>query len=42
MISRSRNGTILIERGDLSKFHSLENELTGTTSMKSAIKLFRD
>lgn len=42
MISRSRNGTVLIERGDLSKFHSLENELTGTTSMKSAIKLFRD
>lgn len=42
MISRSRNGSILIERGDLSKFHSLENELTGTTSMKSAIKLFRD
>lgn len=42
MISRSRNGTVLIERGDLSKFHSLENELTGTTSMKSAIKVFRD
>lgn len=42
MISRSRNGTILIDRGDLSKFHSIENELTGTTSIKSAIKLFRD
>ena len=42
MISRSRNGTILIDRGDLSKFHSVENELTGTTSIKPAIKLFRD
>lgn len=42
MISRSRNGTILIEREDLSKFHSLENELTGTTSIKSATKVFRD
>lgn len=42
MISRSRNGTILIERGDLSKFHSIENELTGTTSMKSAIRVFRE
>ncbi len=42
MISRSRNGTILIENGDLNRFHSLENELTSTTSMKSAIKTFRD
>lgn len=42
MISRSRSGTVLIERGDLNKFHSLENELTGTTSIKSAIKTFRD
>lgn len=42
MISRSRNGTILIENGDLNRFHSLENELTSTTSIKPAIKTFRD
>lgn len=42
MISRSRNGTILINRGDLNKFHSVENELTGTTSIKSAISMFRE
>ena len=42
MISRSRNGTILIDKGSLNIFHSIENELTGTTSMKSAINLFRE
>lgn len=42
MISRSRKGTILVQNGDLSKFHSIENDLTGTTSMKNAISQFRE
>lgn len=42
MISRSREGTILIEQGDLSRFRSVENELTGVTSIKKAINNFRE
>ena len=42
MISRSRSGTVLIEREDLSRFHSIENELTGTSSLSSAISKFRE
>ena len=42
MISRSRSGTILIEKGELSKFHNLENELTGTSSIKDAVNKFRE
>lgn len=42
MISRSRKGTIVVQNGDLSKFHSIENDLTGTTSIKNAISQFRE
>ena len=42
MISRSREGTILIQNGYLDNFHSIENDRTGVTSIKPAIKMFRE
>lgn len=42
MISRSREGTILIQNGYLNNFHSIENDRTGVTSIKPAIKMFRE
>ena len=42
MVGRSRSGTILINRGELEKFHSIENDFTGTFSIKDAIDTFRE
>lgn len=42
MISRSREGVILIQKGELNKFHSIENSRTGVTSIKPAINMFRE
>lgn len=42
MTSRSREGTILIQNGELKRFSAVESPVTGTTSIQPAINMFRE